>query len=110
MAVRERTNDVERVGDRYQARRSFQEPAEGVDLFSGPVREVLERAIPDFAVLAIGLAEKDSGRGVSVGDDRHVHVDMLAHVYLSIHHNLAIYMTTLRRPQSSSPIKIKEFT
>src|SRR5258708_39707973 len=108
--MRGRADDCERIGGRGQSGGTLQNLTEGVDLLSGPVREVLERAISDLTILAIGLAQEDGRRGVSVGDDRHVHVDMIAYLDLHIKHNITIYMTIIRRPKSSSTIKIKEFT
>ena len=70
MAVRGRADDVERVGDRHQASRAFQELAERLDLVGGPVGDVLQSAISDFAALAIGLAEKGKPRLDSLIDAR----------------------------------------
>ena len=61
--------------------------AEGLDLLRRPMGEIGEGAVVDFAVLAEALAEKDGGRGVAVGDDGHVHVDIIRQLSLQIKSN-----------------------
>jgi hypothetical protein len=97
MAVRERAGDLEGGLERGRTGVvALEEAAEGVDLCGRPMREVGEGAVVDLTVLAKGLAEQSGRRGVAVGDDGHVHVDMInesSRIYKS---NMRYYMTTLQ--------------
>ena len=73
VAVGPGAKDLERVVHRGKRDAPLQEDAEPLDEFVGPLREVGQRALPDLAALAVGLAQKDGGRGVPVGDALDVH-------------------------------------
>ena len=78
MAVRAGADDVEGVRQRgAKGGGAFQDGAQRVDFGLGPVGEIGDGAVVDFAVFAKALAEENSGRGVAVGDDGDVHVDRI---------------------------------
>jgi len=66
-----------------------QQAAEGFNAGGGPVGEVGEGAILDFAVLAEGFAQEEGGRGVAVGDGGDIHAfcisHTIGHVKINIH-------------------------
>ena len=66
-----------RRGDRGRIEVAAQGAAEGLDARGGPMGEIGEGAIFDFAVLAEGFAEEDSGGRVAVGDGGDVHADYI---------------------------------
>ena len=74
---------------------ALQDLAESFNLLGRPVREVGEGAVANFAPLAETLAEEDGGWGFAIGDNGHVHVDILRHLSLQIKSNYRYYMTTL---------------
>jgi len=91
MAVRERARDGKGLGEVGGSEGlALEEGAEGVDASGRPMGEVGEGAVFDFAVLAVGLAEEDSGRGVAVGDGSHVH----AYLISQISNNIKQYFTS----------------
>jgi hypothetical protein len=57
---------------------AFEDQAQGFDLFGGPVGEIGQGAIFDFAVFAEGLAQEDGGGGVTVGHHGDIHADYIA--------------------------------
>jgi hypothetical protein len=73
---------------------ALEDQAQGFDLFGGPVGEIGEGTIFDFAVLAEGLAQEDGGRGVAVGHDGDVHADNITTYLLSVNLYNTDYMTT----------------
>jgi len=79
VAVRERTDDLKRVGEkRAGAEIAFEDLAEGLDLSGRPIGEVGEGAVSNFAILAKGLAQEDGRRGVAVGDGGHIHAYIIS--------------------------------
>ena len=56
---------------------AFENLAQSGDLFRRPVGNVGESAVVNLAILAKGLAQQDGGGRTTVGNDRHVHVDMI---------------------------------
>src|SRR5450432_2817136 len=82
MAMRERAGDDERVrqwsaGGRQGA---GQGESESFDLMGWEMGEVRESAGFDLAVVAVGFAEEDGGRGVAIGYGGNVHAYMLSHI------------------------------
>src|SRR6204780_3521124 len=75
MAVRKGAGDAEGIGQRRGGGRwiASQGRAESCNLLGGGMSEIGEGARFDFAVLAIGFAEEDGGRGVAVGYGGNVH-------------------------------------
>jgi len=75
MAVREGAGDAEGVGQKGRGgrRRASQGRAESFNLQGGEMSEIGKGARFDFAVLAIGFAEENGGRGVAVGYGGDVH-------------------------------------
>ena len=73
MAVGEGADDVEGGGEVRDCGAAFEEDSEPFDEVGGPFGEVGEGAFTDLAGVAIGLAQEDGGRGVSVGDGFDVH-------------------------------------
>ena len=69
MAMRKGSGNVEGIRQRRRGggQRSGQGGAESLKLLRGEMRDVGEGAGLDFAVLAIGFAEEDGGRGVAIG-------------------------------------------
>ena len=51
----------------------FEQDTQSFDHDGRPLRQVGEGAFTDFSGLAIGFAQQDGGRGVSVGDGLDVH-------------------------------------
>jgi hypothetical protein len=83
VAVRAGADDVEGLRERGAERGgTLEDGAEGVDLSRGPVREIGEGSVEDFATLAEGFAEEDSGRGVAVGDGGDIHAYIIHLLYL----------------------------
>ena len=56
---------------------ALQDGAERIDFSWGPVGEIGDGAVADLAVLTEALAQEDGGRGVAVGDDGDIHVDIM---------------------------------
>src|SRR5437667_59085 len=56
---------------------ALQDGAKRIDFDRRPVGEIGDGAVVDLAVFAEALAEEDSGRGVAVGDDSDIHVDIV---------------------------------
>ena len=75
MAVRKGAGDVKGLRQRRRGsgQRTGQGQAEGFDLMRGEMSDVGNGATFDFAALAIGFAEENSGRGVAVGYGGDVH-------------------------------------
>jgi hypothetical protein len=94
MAVGKRPQDLERVGWRGNGGSAFENLAQRGDLLGRPVGDIGESAVVNFAVFAEGLAQQDGGRRAAVGDDRHVHVDMIARIIRNGKGIIIIYMTT----------------
>src|SRR5580704_17779436 len=69
MAVRQGAGDAEGLGQRRCGGRwiASQGRAEGINLLGGEMSEIGEGARFDFAVLAIGFAEENGGRGLAIG-------------------------------------------
>ena len=78
VAVRARADDIEGLRQRgAEGGRALQDGAQGVDLGGGPMGEIGDGAVVDFAVFAEALAQEDRGWGVAIGDDGDVHVDII---------------------------------
>ena len=54
------------------------------------MRDIGERASLDFAVLAIGFAKEDGGRGLAVGDGGHVHAYIIPEIMAAIQKTIAL--------------------
>jgi hypothetical protein len=52
-------------------------------------------AVVDFSVLTEGLPEEDGGRGVAIGHECDIHVDMIAQAVCWRKRNKHYYMTTI---------------
>ena len=91
MTVWKGAGDKEGIGQGRAAgrERTRQGQAEGFDLMRGKMGEVGEGAGLDFAVLAVGFAEEDGGRGVAVGNGGHIHAYMIPHNYNYIKYQTA---------------------
>jgi hypothetical protein len=111
VAVRAGANDIEglrkRRGDGGGA---LQNGAEGVELSGGPMREVGEGAVANFAVEAEGLAEEDGGRRVAVGDGGDIHAYYISQYKRNSKHNNSIYMTTQIEAKPATLSKTNEFS
>ena len=86
MAVRPGAGDAETIRQRGGggSQRTGEGEAEGFNLTSAEMSDVGEGAGFDFAVLAIGFAEEDGGRGVAVGDGGHVHAYIIHAIHILI--------------------------
>ena len=72
--------------------------------------EVGDGAVVDLAVLAEGFAEEDGGRGVAVGHDGDIHVDMIRPESHQYNINFVIYMTTLLAQNLRNSLSTKDPT
>lgn len=83
------------VGRGYSSRPLEQLPDQS-SLHSGsrPGRDIEEGAVFDFAVLAEGLAKEDGRRGVSIGDLRDVHEQIIQPIINKVNAYPTMYMTT----------------
>lgn len=72
VTVRKRALNQDSAGSVHEGF-SLQNAAQGIDLGFGPIGEILEGSLDDFAVLAEALAQEDGGGRVAVGDGIHVH-------------------------------------
>ena len=98
MAVRAGADDVEGLWQRgTDGSGALQDGAQGVDFGWGPVGEIGDGSVADFAVVTEALAQEDGGRGIAVGDDGDVHVYMIGQLARDYKHNSTISMTTLSR-------------
>jgi|SRR5208337_3357786 len=78
VAVRAGADDVEGLRQRgVEDSGALQDGAKRIDFGGGPVGEIGDSAVMDLAVFAEAFAEEDGGRGVAVGDDGDVHVDII---------------------------------
>src|SRR5260370_41396404 len=73
---------------------ALEDQAQGFDLFGGPVGEIGEGAVFDFAVLAEGLAQEDGGRGIGVGHGGDIHADCILIYIIYVNTDNTNYMTT----------------
>src|SRR5208337_3332436 len=105
MAVRQRTDDADRLPIARNDRAALEERFEAGDALRRPVGKVEQRALPHLAALAIALAQQDRRRGVAVRDRLDVHGAMIEHS--TIQHRLKplSYMATHWAGQSSLPPK-----
>jgi hypothetical protein len=95
VAVRAGAENVEGLRQRgSEGGGAFQDGAKGIDFGRGPVGEIGNGAVVDFAVFAEALAEEDGGRGVAVGDYGDVHVDRILAMIDRYKDNYRTYMTT----------------
>jgi hypothetical protein len=109
MAMRKRTQDLERVTGRNSSG-AFEDVAKSGDLRRRPLGDVGEGAVVNLTVFAEGLAQQDGGRGVAVRDDRYVHVDIFSQLARTHKLNIIIYMTTIIDWISDNISKINVFT
>src|SRR5208337_4192907 len=77
MAVRQRTDDADRLPIARNDRAALEERFEAGDALRRPVGKVEQRALPHLAALAIALAQQDRRRGVAVRDRLDVHGAMI---------------------------------
>ena len=73
VAVGARAGDIEGGGEVGDGGAAFEQDSQSFDHHGRPLRQVGEGAFTDLAGLAIGFAQQDGGRGVSVGDGLDVH-------------------------------------
>ena len=73
MAVGTRAGDIEGGGEVGDGGAAFEQDSQSFDHDGRPLRQVGEGAFTDLSGLAIGFAQQDGGRGVSVGDGLDVH-------------------------------------
>ena len=73
MAVGARAGDIEGGGEVGDGGAAFEQDSQSFDHDGRPLRQVGEGTFTDVAGLAIGFAQQDGGRGVSVGDGFDVH-------------------------------------
>ena len=103
MAVRAGADDVKGLRQRWAERSvALQDGAQRIDFGWGPVGEVGDGAVVDLAVFAEALTEEDRGRGVAVGDDGDVHVDMIrqcAALIQAKYHYLHDYIISIKSAQ-----------
>jgi hypothetical protein len=92
MAMRKGSGNVEGIRQRRRGggQRSGQGGAESLKLLRGEMRDVGEGAGFDFAVLAIGFAKEDGGRGVAIGHGGNVHAYIIRLYMRFYKHNIAI--------------------
>src|SRR5215469_5642148 len=92
VAVGKRTGDVKGIGQggRWGCQRAGQSRTKGVNLLGGEMGDVGEGASLDFAVLAVGFAQEDGGRGVAIGDSGDVHAYIIREYFLTYKYNIAI--------------------
>jgi len=76
MAVRQGAANDDGIGGVGGALAALEHGAKSLDHLRRKIGEVEEGALPDFAVLAIGLAQQDGGRGAAVGDGLDIHGDV----------------------------------
>jgi hypothetical protein len=79
MTVRKGAKNLKRIRRGSHGGSALKDLAESIHLFGGPMRDVGDSAIVDFAVEAEGFAEEDGGRGVAVGDYRDIHALSITH-------------------------------
>ena len=73
VAVGTGAGDIEGGGEVGDGGAAFEQDSQSFDHHGRPLRQVGEGAFTDLAGLAIGFAQQDGGRGVSVGDGLDVH-------------------------------------
>ena len=73
VAVGARAGDIEGGGEVGDGGAAFEQDSQSFDHHGRPLRQVGEGAFTDLAGLAIGFAQQDGGRGVSIGDGLDVH-------------------------------------
>ena len=73
VAVGARAGDIEGGGEVGDGGAAFEQDSQSFDHHGRPLRQVGEGAFTDLSGLAIGFAQQDGGRGVSVGDGLDVH-------------------------------------
>ena len=73
VAVGARAGDIEGGGEVGDGGAAFEQDSQSFDHDGRPLRQVGEGTFTDVAGLAIGFAQQDGGRGVSVGDGFDVH-------------------------------------
>ena len=115
MAMREGTGDGEGSRQRESRRRNktgnsgaFEDKAEGFDLLRGPMREVGDGAVFDFAVEAEGFTEEDGGGRVAVGDGGHIHDHIIYTNPVYSKYIISSYMTTQTREKLTKCLKTNE--
>lgn len=91
VTVRLGAEDVKGFGQGIGGGAALEDMTQRLDLVRGPVGEVGEGAIFDFAIEAEGFAEEDGGRGAAVGDGCHVHVYII--LYYLIYCKIIIVTT-----------------
>ena len=73
VAVGARAGDIEGGGEVGDGGAAFEQDSQSFDHHGRPLRQVGQGAFTHLAGLAIGFAQQDGGRGVSVGDGLDVH-------------------------------------
>lgn len=89
VTMRQGAGDEEGIGPRGGANRerAGQGGAEGMDLLLGEMGEIGQGTSFNFAVLAVGFAEEEGGRGVAVGDGGDVHAYTISQQHNKHKHN-----------------------
>ena len=62
--------------DRGDHRAALQDATQALDVGTGPIGEIAERALSDLAVLPVALTQENGWRRVTVGDGFDIHGGM----------------------------------
>ena len=97
MTVRAGALDMKGIGEKQGGGvrdRSGKSGAESIDLLGAEMRDIADGASLDLASLAVGFAEEESGRRVSIGHGGDVHAYTITHKQAQNTHKSIIYMPT----------------
>jgi hypothetical protein len=81
--------------------------AESLDARRLAMGEIGQGAVFDFAVIAVGLAKENGGRGVAVGDGGDVYADLIQqslNIVKVIINNVYIYQSCKKEGSTPTPI------
>jgi hypothetical protein len=95
MTVGLRAEDLEGIGRSGGDGGALQHLAQSLNFGRMPIGEIGDGAVVDLSLLAEGLPEKDGGRGVAIGHNRYVHVDIIPQEIAQSKDDSHTYMTTL---------------
>jgi len=92
--VRQGADDLHRLGGRQQAVTAQHRPQQ-IDALGRPARQVGERAVLGFAVLAVALAQQDRRWRAPIGYDRNIHAQTESDRFAPGQAKSASYMTAI---------------